>query len=69
MDAVSEKDKQQKTSSKLTTDCSQFQKNSYKCLEENAGKLFMCQDHFDVYKACRKAEHARLIEERRKQGY
>jgi hypothetical protein len=56
------------STSKMHSDCQQLAKNSYKCLEENQSDPNLCAKHFEVYKECRKAEHTRIVEERRKKG-
>ena len=52
--------------SKLTTVCSKLAANSLRCLETQTHEV--CQPHFDAYKACRKAEHTAIVDERRKNG-
>lgn len=51
-------------SSKLRTECSELAKESYRCLE--SGDSVKCKPFFDAYKECRKAEHTRILSERRK---
>lgn len=52
--------------SKMRTECSKLAQASYKCLEQNPGNNSACQQYFDVYKECRKNEHTRIVEDRRK---
>ena len=53
----------------LKTECAKLAKASYQCLEQNAeNSAELCKQFFDEYKACRKAEHTKLIDDRRKNG-
>jgi hypothetical protein len=54
--------------SKLQSECTKHAQASYKCLEENPTDPSKCQSFFDTYKACRKAEHTKIIEDRVKSG-
>ena len=63
LDRVSQKDP-----SKYDSECSKHASNSYRCLENNNGNGSKCAEFFEIYKACRKDEHTRIIEERRKRN-
>ena len=53
--------------SKMRTDCAHLAKESYRCLELHGQEdKDACAKHFEAYKNCRKKEHNRVIEERRK---
>ena len=66
---VSEMDKTGAPPTKLTSDCKELAARSYKCLEKNSvNAQEICRPEFDAYKACRKAEHTSIIEDRRKRG-
>ena len=53
--------------SKMRSDCAQLAKESYKCLETHGQEdRDACSSHFEAYKDCRKREHTRIVEERRK---
>jgi len=53
--------------SKMYTACADLQAASFKCLEAHEGHGANCKVHFDAYKACKKDEREKQIEERRKQ--
>ncbi len=50
--------------SKMRGDCRKLAADSYKCLEK--GDHETCKPFFEAYKACRKDEHARVLEENAK---
>jgi hypothetical protein len=51
--------------SKLQTDCQQQHRNSLQCIQDNyENKDIACQKYFDLYKECRKNEHASILEKR-----
>ena len=58
----------QKDPSKYDSECTIHATNSYKCLEKNGREGSKCAEFFDIYRACRKAEQTRIIEERRKRN-
>ena len=52
--------------SKLQTDCKQQHMNSLQCIQDNyETKDTACQKYFDLYKECRKNEHAAILERNR----
>ena len=53
--------------SKMRTGCAELAKESYKCLEiHGLEDKDACAIHFEAYRDCRRREHTRIIEERRK---
>jgi hypothetical protein len=53
--------------SKMRSDCQKFAAESYKCLEKaGVEDRDACSHHFEAYKDCRKKEHTRIVDERRK---
>ena len=55
--------------SKLKTECSDLGKTAIKCkLESGEDAITKCSKFYEVYKACRKQEHERIIDERRKKN-
>jgi hypothetical protein len=57
------------SASKLITDCKQQQSESLNCIQENYDQKNVCQPFFDRYKACRKEEHDRILEENSKKHF
>ena len=54
------------SASKLQTDCKQQHMNSLQCIQDNYDtKDAACQKYFDLYKECRKNEHAAILERNR----
>ena len=49
--------------SKMRSECQSLAAASYKCLEK--GDHDACKPFFEDYRACRKEEHARIVESRR----
>jgi hypothetical protein len=54
------------SASKLQTDCKKQHMNSLQCIQDNyETKDVACQKYFDLYKECRKNEHAAILERNR----
>jgi hypothetical protein len=51
--------------SKMRSECLSLANESYKCREK--GDYDACKPYFERYKECKKAEHDRIVENRRKQ--
>jgi hypothetical protein len=49
--------------SKFITACANEHRNSLQCIEDNYEDREQCQPFFDAYKACRRLEHERKLEE------
>jgi len=63
---IAENSKNIQSSSKLQTVCKDLAAASYKCLEKHLGDSNSCSEQFAAYRACKKEEHDKKIEARRK---
>uniref|UniRef100_A0A7S1ZEW9 CHCH domain-containing protein n=1 Tax=Trieres chinensis TaxID=1514140 RepID=A0A7S1ZEW9_TRICV len=52
--------------SKFFTDCSKQHSESLRCIEDNYEQKDVCQPFFDAYKACRREENQRRLEENKR---
>ncbi|ETV88008.1 hypothetical protein H257_01393 [Aphanomyces astaci] len=46
-------------------ECTELQKASLKCIEENYTKRSNCNEHFERYRECKKKRHASIVAARR----
>ena len=60
---VREEDERGQQRSQFYTDCSKEHSESLRCIEDNYEKKQVCQPFFDAYKACRREENKRRLEE------
>jgi len=52
---------------KYESGCKALQKASFKCLARNPDDKDACHEHFQAYKACRKADRAARFEQMKKE--
>jgi len=59
---------QGKTTAKFLTNCSEEHMNSLQCIERNYQNRSACEPFFQAYKACRKEENQKRLEENEKKS-